>query len=197
LLTLRHNNKHSRSLSPSLHSSSSPSSNNRQKTNPKLFNTKTKKKMTTSTTMRDVCIIAAMTLVALTAVQAGHPEQPIDLGTAGDFVIVTKSGVTTTGATHITGDVGTSPIAATGELLITTCSVPLSCYYLLFTTLLLTTTTTTTTSTTTASTTTPTATTAMTGFGLVLDSTTQFSTSSLVAGKLFMLPRTASPLRPR
>eukprot|EP00964_Phaeocystis_antarctica_P009226 scaffold5005_cov70-Phaeocystis_antarctica.AAC.2 len=36
------------------------------------------------------------------------------LGTAGDFAILTKAGVTTTGVTSVTGNVGTSPIAATG-----------------------------------------------------------------------------------
>jgi hypothetical protein len=36
----------------------------------------------------------------------------VDLGTAGDFVILTKTGITTTGVTAITGDIGVSPIAA-------------------------------------------------------------------------------------
>ena len=39
---------------------------------------------------------------------------PVDLGTAGNFVLLTKSGITTTGSTHITGDIGTSPIDSTG-----------------------------------------------------------------------------------
>jgi hypothetical protein len=43
-----------------------------------------------------------------TGVAAG--PLPVDLGTAGDFVILTKSGITTTGATLITGDIGVSPI---------------------------------------------------------------------------------------
>jgi len=38
---------------------------------------------------------------------------PVNLGTAGDYAILTKSGVTTTGVTSISGNVGTSPIAAT------------------------------------------------------------------------------------
>jgi len=38
---------------------------------------------------------------------------PIDLGTAGDYAILTKTGVTTTGITAITGNMGTSPIAET------------------------------------------------------------------------------------
>ena len=36
----------------------------------------------------------------------------VDLKTAGDFVILTKSGISTTGATSITGDIGVSPAAA-------------------------------------------------------------------------------------
>merc|ERR1712166_1661727 len=43
-----------------------------------------------------------------------NPIQPVvNLGTAGDFVVLTKAGVTTTGVTKVTGNMGTSPIAAT------------------------------------------------------------------------------------
>ncbi|MEX2189329.1 MAG: ice-binding family protein [Bacteroidota bacterium] len=38
---------------------------------------------------------------------------PVDLGTAGDFVILAKTGITTTGTTAITGDIGISPEVAT------------------------------------------------------------------------------------
>merc|ERR1712195_56941 len=38
---------------------------------------------------------------------------PVVLGTAADFAVLTKSGVTTTGVTSVKGDMGTSPIAAT------------------------------------------------------------------------------------
>ncbi len=38
---------------------------------------------------------------------------PVDLGTAGDFVILAKTGVSTTGTTAITGDIGVSPAART------------------------------------------------------------------------------------
>jgi len=38
---------------------------------------------------------------------------PVDLGTAGDFVILAKTGVSTTGTTTITGDIGVSPAALT------------------------------------------------------------------------------------
>ena len=37
---------------------------------------------------------------------------PVGLGTAGEFAILTKTGVTATGPTYVNGDVGTSPIAA-------------------------------------------------------------------------------------
>ena len=40
-------------------------------------------------------------------------QPPVDLDAAGDFAILTKTGVTTTGVTSVTGNMGTSPIAAT------------------------------------------------------------------------------------
>jgi uncharacterized protein YjdB len=64
---------------------------------------------------------------------------PVALGTAGNFVALTKTGITTTGVTKITGDIGVSPITST----------------------------------------------AITGFGLIMDSSNQFATSSLVTGKIF------------
>jgi len=67
------------------------------------------------------------TLVALsllmsmfTGVFAPVPEAraagpaPVVLGTAGNFVVLAKSGISTTGTTHVTGDIGVSPIVATG-----------------------------------------------------------------------------------
>ena len=39
--------------------------------------------------------------------------EPVDLGTAGNYVILAKSGISTTGATAITGDIGLSPAEAT------------------------------------------------------------------------------------
>lgn len=38
---------------------------------------------------------------------------PVDLGTAGDFVILSKTGISATGTTSIVGDIGISPTAAT------------------------------------------------------------------------------------
>ncbi|HEX5328907.1 Ig-like domain-containing protein, partial [Sulfuricurvum sp.] len=43
---------------------------------------------------------------------ANGPD-PVNLGTAGNFVLLSKSGISTTGATSITGDIGVSPIDAT------------------------------------------------------------------------------------
>jgi hypothetical protein len=46
-----------------------------------------------------------------TTVAAG--PKPVVLGTAGNYAILTKTGITTTGTTAVTGDIGTSPAAAT------------------------------------------------------------------------------------
>jgi hypothetical protein len=49
----------------------------------------------------------------------GKGPAPVTLGTAGDFVILSKSGITDVYASAVTGDVGTSPI--TGAALLLTC----------------------------------------------------------------------------
>jgi len=56
----------------------------------------------------------------ITALAAG--PQPVDLGTAGNFVILSKTGITeaTPASTHITGNIGTSPI--TGAAITLACS---------------------------------------------------------------------------
>jgi hypothetical protein len=56
--------------------------------------------------------------VALLTVLVVHPiafsqQLPVNLGTAGNFVILAKTGVSTTGTTAITGAIGLSPAAAT------------------------------------------------------------------------------------
>lgn len=65
--------------------------------------------------------------------------QNINLGIADDFVILSKTGISTTGATSITGDIGVSPVSASY----------------------------------------------ITGFGLIMDSGNEFSTSSLVTGQVY------------
>ena len=79
-------------------------------------------------------VICALMVFTVQAIQ-----QPVNLGTAGNFVILAKTGISTTGTTSIVGNIGVSPIAAT----------------------------------------------AITGFGLILDRSGQFSTSSRVVGKVY------------
>jgi hypothetical protein len=67
----------------------------------------------TSILNRWMCFLVAMVIVAVmvpAAIAAGPTA--VNLGTAGDFVILTKTGISTTGVTSITGDIGVSPIAA-------------------------------------------------------------------------------------
>ncbi|NOS69249.1 MAG: DUF3494 domain-containing protein [Verrucomicrobia bacterium] len=66
-------------------------------------------------------------------------QAPVALGSADSFVILAKSGISTTGTTSIGGDIGVSPIGST----------------------------------------------AITGFGLIMDPSGQFSSSSLVIGKIY------------
>ncbi|MCX9025393.1 MAG: ice-binding family protein [Candidatus Methanoperedens sp.] len=81
-----------------------------------------------------------MTLVISGLVSTASAAQVgVDLGTAGNFAILAKSGISTTGVTSIVGDIGVSPIAAT----------------------------------------------AITGFGLIIDPTGTFATSTLVKGKVY------------
>ncbi|MFA6014209.1 MAG: ice-binding family protein [Gallionellaceae bacterium] len=43
---------------------------------------------------------------------AGHGPSPVVLGTSGNYVILAKTAIATTGATAVTGDIGISPAAA-------------------------------------------------------------------------------------
>ncbi len=85
--------------------------------------------------------LGAMVTVALmlTAAAVSQSPAPVNLGTAGNFVILAKTGISATGVTHITGDIGISPAAATY----------------------------------------------ITGFGLIMDPSGTFSTSSLVTGNVY------------
>lgn len=86
---------------------------------------------------RDYILFGVVALPLVVASQSY--ASPIDLGTAGNFAILAKSGISTTSGTTIVGDIGVSPIAAT----------------------------------------------AITGFGLIMDPSGTFSTSSLVTGKVY------------
>jgi hypothetical protein len=81
-------------------------------------------------------MLAVALLVPVTAVSQ---STVVNLGTAGDFVILAKTGISTTGVTAITGDIGVSPAAATF----------------------------------------------ITGFGLIMDPSGTFSTSSLITGRAY------------
>jgi PKD repeat protein len=84
-----------------------------------------------------LALICLMTAAIIPGVMGA--ALPVDLGMAGNFSILTKSGISTTGTSSIVGDIGVSPIDRT----------------------------------------------AITGFGLVMDPSNQFSTSSLVTGKVY------------
>jgi len=88
-------------------------------------------------------LIFALTVPAV-AVSQSTPA-PVNLGTAGNFVILAKTGISTTGVTAITGDIGVSPTAAVS----------------------------------------------ITGFGLIMDPSGTFSTSSLITGKVYAADYTA------
>lgn len=47
-----------------------------------------------------------------TGLGGGHGPAPVDLGGAGNYVILAKTAISTTGVTAITGDIGVSPAAA-------------------------------------------------------------------------------------
>ncbi len=83
--------------------------------------------------------LVIVSLLSVSIFSAYAAQSAVNLGTAGNFVILSKTGVSTTGTTAITGDIGVSPIDGT----------------------------------------------AITGFGLIMDATNEFSTSSLVTGKLY------------
>ena len=83
-------------------------------------------------------MVVVLGFYATIPAQAAGPA-PVDLGSAGDFVILAKTGISSVGTTHIWGDVGVSPIDST----------------------------------------------AITGFGLILDASGTFSTSSLVTGNVY------------
>jgi hypothetical protein len=56
-------------------------------------------------------LFRAVTLFVL--LTSAYAATTVNLGTAGNFAVLTKTGITTTGVTSVTGDMGTSPIAGT------------------------------------------------------------------------------------
>ena len=63
-----------------------------------------------------VCLVLSLCTGVLAPVPEARAAGPavVDLGTAGTFVVLAKSGISTIGATSITGDIGVSPINRTG-----------------------------------------------------------------------------------
>ena len=92
-----------------------------------------------------VMLLVALVPVAVMAQTLPPNPSPVNLGTAGNFVVLAKAGISVTGATHVTGDLGVSPVAATY----------------------------------------------ITGFGLIMDASNTFSTSSLVTGRVYAADYTA------
>jgi hypothetical protein len=84
-------------------------------------------------------VFALFAIVILFTTGLVSAQSAVNLRTAEDFVILSKTGISTTGVTAITGNIGVSPIDST----------------------------------------------AITGFDLIADSSTTFSTSSLVTGKIY------------
>ncbi|MBI2417160.1 MAG: DUF3494 domain-containing protein [Ignavibacteriales bacterium] len=59
--------------------------------------------------------IKAILLLVVLTTSLTFPQvspAPVNLGTAGEFVLLASTGISTTGTTHITGDIGVSPAAA-------------------------------------------------------------------------------------
>lgn len=70
---------------------------------------------TLSTTLVDLAgnaLTSAVTWTFQTNSSASQGPPPVNLGTAGAFAVLAKSGVSTTGTTAVVGDVGLSPAAA-------------------------------------------------------------------------------------
>jgi len=61
----------------------------------------------------------AVSLFALAGIANAQDNDrvPVNLGTAGNFVILTKTGITDVPTSAVTGDVGTSPISGSADLL--------------------------------------------------------------------------------
>jgi hypothetical protein len=58
-------------------------------------------------------ITGLVTSLMLSSIAVSQSPAPVNLRTAGNFAILAKTGISSTGITHITGDIGISPAAAT------------------------------------------------------------------------------------
>jgi hypothetical protein len=57
--------------------------------------------------------IVSAGLLAIGLPACANAATAVNLGTAANYIILTKTGVSTTGATHVQGNIGVSPIAST------------------------------------------------------------------------------------
>lgn len=67
--------------------------------------------------MRTNCLVLIAIMIGMlwgNPAFAGHPETPVNLGAAGNFVILTKSGISAKSICAVTGNMGVSPIDSTG-----------------------------------------------------------------------------------
>ena len=67
-------------------------------------------------TTRLMCSTAFLLVACGSAFAAGPGPAPVNLRSAGDFVILSKSGITDVPTSAITGDIGTSPITGAADL---------------------------------------------------------------------------------
>lgn len=58
-------------------------------------------------------LLLAAASVPFSAFTLSAAQAPVDLGTAGNYVILSKTGISTTGVTSIVGDIAVSPIGST------------------------------------------------------------------------------------
>ncbi len=86
-----------------------------------------------------VFFISMVCLIFIISAHSAMATSPVNLGSSENFGILAKTGISTTGTTQISGNIGVSPISAT----------------------------------------------AITGFGLIMNPSNQYSTSSLVVGKVY------------
>lgn len=57
-----------------------------------------------------IYLMAFAIIITISAFSVNAAQSVVDLGTAGDFAILSKAGISTTGVTLITGNIGVSPI---------------------------------------------------------------------------------------
>ena len=68
----------------------------------------------------DPTLSSETTLIGMSAKKEGSGVTPVNLGLAGSFVILSKSGITDVSPSAVTGDIGSSPI--TGAAILVPCS---------------------------------------------------------------------------